>query len=131
MSVAREEVERIARLARLRLEPGELGRITADLNHILEHVEALRSLDGGEREREPAAGERVAWEPGAAEDGAARGVGRRLDEGWGFARGDSSRGFLPERPDAEGLDLRRMAPDFRDGFFVVPPLPGTRHEAAP
>lgn len=43
--VTREEVEHIAHLARLAFEPDELNRFTAQLNHILEHVARLESLD--------------------------------------------------------------------------------------
>jgi len=105
MSVARAHAERIAHLARLRLEPDELTRITHDLNHILEHVEALRSLPGG------ANGATPEWEgvtPVTAES--------------------TTRGEGAEHPDSLRLGLERLAPDFREGFFVVPPLPGTRHD---
>ena len=35
MAITRDEVRRVAALARLRLEPGEEERLTADLDHIL------------------------------------------------------------------------------------------------
>ena len=44
MSVDRLDVERIASLARLRLDDQELDRLTAEMNQILDHVEVLRSL---------------------------------------------------------------------------------------
>jgi Asp-tRNA(Asn)/Glu-tRNA(Gln) amidotransferase C subunit len=107
MSVAREEAQKIAHLARLRIEAEELDRITDDLNRILEHVEALRTLVG-----DPATGEGHGdWE----------GVDSVTQE-------STTRGAGAERPDAlrHGLDI--LAPDFREGFFVVPPLPGTHHD---
>lgn len=104
MSVAREHAERIAHLARLRLEPDELDRITRDLNHILEHVEALRAL-------------------GAGGDGAPEWEGVTPVTAESTTRGEGA-----EHPDSLRLGLERLAPDFREGFFVVPPLPGTRHD---
>lgn len=38
-------VRHVARLARLRLEPDELTRMQSELSVILEHVEAIQSLD--------------------------------------------------------------------------------------
>jgi aspartyl-tRNA(Asn)/glutamyl-tRNA(Gln) amidotransferase subunit C len=45
VAITRDEVRRVAELARLRLEPDEAERLTADLDHILEAFERLRSLD--------------------------------------------------------------------------------------
>ena len=45
MAITREEVRRIATLARLRLEPAEEERLTADLDHILEAFARLSTLD--------------------------------------------------------------------------------------
>ena len=94
MSVERDEVLRIAKLARLRLSERELERMTADLNSILEHVDQLRELE----EEAPGAG-----------DGRQEGPSTRPDEAWGGER---------------GLDPSRSAPEWRDGFFLVPPPPG-------
>ena len=43
--IGREEVERIASLARLRLAPGEAEAVTADLDAMLDYVEQLNELD--------------------------------------------------------------------------------------
>jgi aspartyl-tRNA(Asn)/glutamyl-tRNA(Gln) amidotransferase subunit C len=43
--ISRNEVERVARLARLRLEAREIDRLQADLSSILAHVSLLRELD--------------------------------------------------------------------------------------
>ena len=45
MAITREEVERVATLARLRLEPAEVERLTADLDHILDAFTRLGQLD--------------------------------------------------------------------------------------
>lgn len=98
MSVDRDHTERIASLARLRFDPEALGRITEELNHILEHVEALRTLE--------------AASPPDRSDTAA----------------DPTRGAGAETPDALNVAPAEMAPDWRHGFFVVPPLPGMHDE---
>jgi len=45
VAITREEVERVAALARLRLEPAEVERLTADLGHILDAFTRLGQLD--------------------------------------------------------------------------------------
>jgi aspartyl-tRNA(Asn)/glutamyl-tRNA(Gln) amidotransferase subunit C len=95
MSVDPEEVLRIARLARLRLDDDELERMTDDLNSILEHVDAL----------------------GALEDDDVADEGR-------WAERTSTRLAEETVADPERLDPSGMAPAFQDGFFVVPPPPG-------
>lgn len=45
MSITKEQVEHVARLARLELEAEELESIRRDLSRILDHVEALAELD--------------------------------------------------------------------------------------
>ena len=97
MSVEREEARRIATLARLHFDEAELTRVTEELNHILDHVASLRSLEKR--------GAHVKEEPQA-----------------------STRGPAAEEPDALRRDIGAFAPDWREGFFVVPPLPGVRVE---
>jgi aspartyl-tRNA(Asn)/glutamyl-tRNA(Gln) amidotransferase subunit C len=43
--ITRDEVRRIAALARLRLDPAEEERLTADLDHILEAFARLSAVD--------------------------------------------------------------------------------------
>ncbi len=43
--ITREEVERIAQLARLRLEPDEAAAMTRELDGLLDYVEQLGELD--------------------------------------------------------------------------------------
>lgn len=93
MSVPREEVERIAGLAALALDPAELPELTAQMDRILEFVARLA-------------------EAGALQD---------LQDA-PEAPADS-----PLREDAVlPADLVRspaeLAPEFVDGFFVVPRL---------
>ena len=45
MAISRAEVQHVARLARLGLDDAELERMAAELNHILEAMQALRELD--------------------------------------------------------------------------------------
>jgi aspartyl-tRNA(Asn)/glutamyl-tRNA(Gln) amidotransferase subunit C len=45
MSLSREEVEHVARLARLRLEPAELERMRGQLNTILDYIAMLQEVD--------------------------------------------------------------------------------------
>lgn len=95
MSVGRDEVLRIASLARLRLGEADLERMTDDLNSILGHVDELAAL----------------------EDSEPRSTG--LLEG-----APSTRPHEHTVPGEQPLDPTPIAPDFRDGFFVVPPPPG-------
>ncbi len=48
--VTPEQVLHVAKLAKLRLSPGEIGTFAAQLGKILEYVETLRELDGVEVE---------------------------------------------------------------------------------
>lgn len=43
--ISREDVEHVARLARLALTPEELERMRAQLNAILVHIDALKAVD--------------------------------------------------------------------------------------
>jgi len=45
VAITRDEVRRVAALARLCLEPDEEERLTADLDHILEAFARLQTLD--------------------------------------------------------------------------------------
>ncbi|MCH7933121.1 MAG: aspartyl/glutamyl-tRNA amidotransferase subunit C [Gemmatimonadetes bacterium] len=94
MSITREEILQIATLARLRLTDSESEDLSQDLSQILEYVDTLASLQVPEGER---------FELGPPE--------------------------APERkagqmaPDAMAHPPTDSAPDFRDGFFVVPSPP--------
>jgi aspartyl-tRNA(Asn)/glutamyl-tRNA(Gln) amidotransferase subunit C len=93
MAVTRTEVLRIAALARLRLEPEEVERMTGQLNGILAHIAALAEVD-------VAGADAVA---GATE--------------WPAARRPDEPGADPlHRPAAA------LAPAWQEGFFTVPRL---------
>lgn len=93
MNVTRDDVEHIARLARLRLDAGELERFTRELNAILAHVEALEEVDVS----------------------GVDGVGGVADE-VPPPRGDGG------EPDELRALPERFAPAWRDGFFTLPRL---------
>ena len=94
MSITREEILQIANLARLRLTDSESEDLSHDLNQILEYVDTLASLSVPE-------GERIGLgSPEAPEREA---------------------GQIP--PDPMAHPPADSAPDFRDGFFVVPSPP--------
>ncbi|HET7452014.1 MAG TPA: Asp-tRNA(Asn)/Glu-tRNA(Gln) amidotransferase subunit GatC [Thermoanaerobaculia bacterium] len=46
--LSREGVERIARLARLRLDPGEAADIAPKLEHVLAHIERIAEIPDAE-----------------------------------------------------------------------------------
>lgn len=93
MAVSEDDVRHVAALARLGLEPGRMHLLAAELNGILAHMDVLASVDT------------------SAIDLHAR------------ADGDG----MPLRPDGGApLDLarprERIAPEMREGFFLVPRL---------
>ena len=94
MSITREEILQIATLARLRLSDSESEELSHDLSQILEYVDTLASLQVPE-------GERLELGPSDAPE---REVGQ-----------------IP--PDPMERPPTDSAPDFRDGFFVVPSPP--------
>lgn len=99
------EVRRIAGLARLELEEDEVERLAEEMGRILDHVDELREvvLDD-HREPEPPP-ELDGEPPDPASD----------------AR-PTLRPDVPS-PDPMAAGPERAAPDWRDGFFVVPRLP--------
>ena len=97
MSVTPDDVRRIAALARVAVRGGDLEGLTADLNRILEHVDALRSVGADE-----------------ASDLTPQ-IVRPLD---------GTRADELEVPDTLERGPSHFAPRFDDGFFVVPPPPG-------
>lgn len=94
MSVDRGEVERIAALAKLRLEDDEADRLTEEMNRILEHAARLR------------------------------GLATEADADTSPDRTGGTRSAGAEKPDELLRPPESFAPDMREGFFVVPPPPG-------
>src|SRR5690606_7027151 len=93
MAVSRDDVLRVAALARLRLEPAEVERFTAQLNSILDHIGALGRAQGAAAR----AGEPADWPAPQRDDAGA--------------------------PDALAVPPADLAPAWEDGFFAVPRLP--------
>ena len=94
MSITREEILQIATLARLRLTDSESEDLSHDLSQILEYVDTLASLQVPETDR--------------------------LESGPSGAP-EREAGQIP--PDPMARPPTDAAPDFRDGFFVVPSPP--------
>jgi aspartyl-tRNA(Asn)/glutamyl-tRNA(Gln) amidotransferase subunit C len=93
MSISRSDVEHVARLARLGLDDEELERLSLELSHILDAMQALRELDT----------EAI---PPTAQVIPLRNVMRE----------DVSRPSWPVE------DILRNAPQTRDQQFLVPPV---------
>jgi Asp-tRNA(Asn)/Glu-tRNA(Gln) amidotransferase C subunit len=112
VSVERAEVDRIAALARLRLESSEGEALTADMNRILQHVDRLQGAvaQGAEEETDASAEEADTFSGSLNETPAGRLLGVR-DGG-------------ADSPDPLTSAISDFAPDLREGFFVVPPPHG-------
>ena len=93
MAISREDVEHVARLARLGLDDQEVERMTSQLAHILDAMQALRQLD-------------TSAIPPTAQVIPLQNV----------MRDDAARPCLPPQ------DVLRNAPVARDGQFLVPPV---------
>ena len=110
MSVTRADVDRIADLARLRLDDGEADRLTGEMNRILEHADRLRAVG-------PTGGDGLTTESSSADTTASSNQDVR------GARRDGARG--PDRLVHPPADF---APRFEEEFFVVPPPHGVQAE---
>ncbi len=93
MTITRAEVQHVARLARLGLSEAEMDRLAAELDHILDAMQALRQLD-------------TSAMPPTAQVIPLRNVMRE----------DAVRPSWPVE------DILRNAPATRDGEFLVPPV---------
>jgi aspartyl-tRNA(Asn)/glutamyl-tRNA(Gln) amidotransferase subunit C len=93
MTIERRDVEKVAALARLELEDDELEALTRDCRSILEFFEAIRDVDV-----KRATPEGALEHPTPARD---------------------------DRVDHDPLERRpaETAPDWREGYFVLPRLP--------
>lgn len=110
--VAPAELQRIARLARLRLDEEEADRLAGELSALLERF-------GRVADAQPARG--ATGSGGRAEDGAAAPGPASAD---GDLREDVA--LREDAPEPEGWKRApsSLAPEWQDGFFLVPPPPG-------
>lgn len=90
MTLSREEVDHVAMLARLGLEPEERERMRVQLSSIMEHIDRLRELD---TEAIPPTAQVIALQ--------------------NVMRDDTVRPSLPL------VDVLRNAPQHEDGMFKV------------
>jgi aspartyl-tRNA(Asn)/glutamyl-tRNA(Gln) amidotransferase subunit C len=93
MTISRQDVQHVARLARLGLEDAEIDRLASELDHILDAMQALAQLD-------------TSAIPPTAQVIPLRNV----------MRDDAARPSLPVE------EILRNAPATRDGYFLVPPV---------
>lgn len=100
MSVTRKDVEHVARLAELAVEPNELADLTAQLDRIVGFVAALNQVETG------GSGERFI--PGPSETPLREDV---------------------VRPANLAIPPAKLAPEFIEGFFVVPRLGAMEEES--
>lgn len=101
MPIGRDEVTHIARLARLALAAGEVDRMTRELSAILDHFAAIRALDVSDVEPLAIAAERA----------------------------EPLRDDVTERCDPLLAPPEELAPEWRDGFFLLPRLPALDADA--
>ena len=93
MALTRAEVANVARLARLGLTDDEMDRLTSELDHILDAMQALRQLDTSAI---PPTAQVIPLHNVMRED--------------------------RPRPSWPAADILRNAPAERDGQFLVPPV---------
>lgn len=98
MAVSKDEVERLAELARLRFEGAEAERLVLDLTAIFGHMEILHGVDLSAATAATAAAE--------------------------MAEGSAPFRESEQAADALHASPECFAPEWRDDFFVVPRLPG-------
>ncbi|MDE0257361.1 MAG: aspartyl/glutamyl-tRNA amidotransferase subunit C [Gammaproteobacteria bacterium] len=108
VTVTIQEIHRIAALARVRLDRGEAKRMARDMSSILEHMAVLSGVAP-----EPAPTSGV-----PQDEGSTRPFGEASD------RSGPPAGEGATTPDPLERPLARIAPDWRDGLFIVPRLPG-------
>ncbi|GAC1400283.1 MAG: Asp-tRNA(Asn)/Glu-tRNA(Gln) amidotransferase subunit GatC [Thermoanaerobaculia bacterium] len=99
MKIDRDEARRIAGLAHLEFDDSALERMAADMTRVLEYMEVLESVDVDDG--------RSGQTPGQAGLPALHATPLREDV---------------VRPSISREGVERNAPDFENGFFVVPAI---------
>lgn len=120
MAVSRDEVLRVARLARLRLSEADVGRFTHQLNDILGHVEALTDAEAG------------APQPPPSQPPPAGGMGPGPRDERTPAVDTVAAPLRADEPNADALERapEAIAAEWVDGFFILPRLPALDADAA-
>lgn len=93
MSVSRDDIDRVARLAALSIDEGQLPTLTKQIRSIIAYVAQLERVETTADDTEYRPGNHQA--PLRSDDVTSAPMNRKLEE---------------------------MAPEFRDGFFLVPKL---------
>ncbi len=136
MSVDRDEVRRIAELAKLSLDASETDRLAEEMTRILGYAERLRGVGS------PTASDtraRTDTEGGSDLDHESDGLmASNGDTGIPLASraGESAQPGSGAATDVDDLaapdplarDLTDFAPEMHEGFFTVPPPPGVSAE---
>lgn len=132
MSVDRDEVRRIAELAKLSLDESETDRLAEEMTRILGHAERLRGVGSRTVSDAP---DRADTEDGSdLDDGSDGFKASNRDPGTPFPRtsegAQPGSGAAPDAgaPDPLARDLTDFAPEMHEGFFTVPPPPGVSAE---
>lgn len=99
-----DQVRHVADLARLELSEEEVERLSEEMGRVLSR---FAELESAERETEGDGGPAPGSRPGET-----------------AADGDDDAPLRPDRPDADRLaqEPAEIAPEWRDGFFLVPRL---------
>lgn len=100
------EVRRVARLARLSLTDEEVRELAHEMSDVIRHFREIRRREGERRTERPDDGAAGGGVPGHGTPEEARAVLRSDD---------------PD-PDPLGLGPEELAPEWREGFLVVPRL---------
>lgn len=103
MAVTHDDVRNIVALARLAVAPDRLDALVSELNGILSHMERLQGADGAQGAE---TAQRAETAQGAER---AQGAGMRMAD-------DVGPSVALTRP------ISAFAPEWRDGFFLVPRL---------
>ena len=123
MSVTRDDVRRIAELARLTLDEDEAERLTDEMNRILEHVDRLaEAARGGAPDRPGTHAGQPSVDDGPGDTSGAKDHHEKPTHA---AISGTREGSDPE-PDRLIRPPADFAPRFEEGFFVVPPPHGVQ-----
>lgn len=119
MPVTSADVLHVATLAKLRLSPDEVVRLTAELNDILGHVAELAEAEDAETDEGPAGPAGMA---GAATPAGAAALPGALALAAGAADWPAPLRADDSTPDPLARPPEAIAPEWEGGFFILPRL---------